>query len=70
MTAVTKLSEKFQISIPKHIREAQNWKAGQRFAFVPQGGGFLLVPVPSRDELFGAAVGASTEPVRDRRDRI
>ena len=69
MTAIAKLSEKFQISIPKEIREAQDWRAGQRFAFVPHGRSLLLVPVPSRDELFGIAAGANPDDVRDRRDR-
>lgn len=69
MPATAKLSEKFQISIPKEVREAQDWRAGQRFAFVPHGGSYLLVPVPSRDALFGIAEGAATYDVRDRRDR-
>lgn len=69
MSATAKLSEKFQISIPKEVREANGWRAGQRFAFVPHGRSYLLVPVPSREELFGLAAGASTEDIRDRRDR-
>ena len=69
MTATAKLSEKFQISIPKEVREARDWRAGQRFAFVPHGSSYLLVPVPSRNELFGLAEGANTDEVRDRRDR-
>jgi AbrB family looped-hinge helix DNA binding protein len=69
MQAITKLSDKFQISIPKAIRDAEHWEAGQRFAFVPQDGGYLLVAVPSRDDLFGIAAGAETHDIRDRRDR-
>ena len=69
MPATAKLSEKFQISVPKEVREAHDWRAGQRFAFVPHAGSYLLVPVPSRDDLFGIAAGAKTDDVRDRRDR-
>jgi hypothetical protein len=32
---VTTLSSKFQISVPKSVREQQKWKVGQKFAFVP-----------------------------------
>ena len=69
MHAITKLSDKFQISIPKETRDVQHWQAGQRFAFLPHGSGCLLVPVPSRDKLFGIARGAETQDVRDRHDR-
>ena len=69
MPATAKLSEKFQISIPKEVREAHDWRAGQRFAFVPHAGSYLLVAVPSREDLFGIAAGAKTDDVRDRRDR-
>ena len=55
MSNVTTLSTKFQISIPKEVREAQNWKAGQQFAFLPRGKSMVLVPVPTIDELFGIA---------------
>jgi len=65
----TKLSSKFQISIPKAVRVARNWKAGQEFAFIPKGTGVLLVPVPTLDELAGCAAGANTEDYRDRSDR-
>lgn len=42
-----RLSRKFQISIPKSIRAARSWQAGQIFAFIPKGEGMLLVPVPA-----------------------
>jgi AbrB family looped-hinge helix DNA binding protein len=63
------LSAKFQISIPKAVRAAHHWTAGQQFAFIPKGTGVLLVPVPAREDLFGIANGASTEDYRDREDR-
>ncbi len=68
MNAVT-LSSKFQISIPKEVREQQGWKAGQKLAFVPHGKHYVLVPVPTMDELFGSMKGANPENYRDRKDR-
>lgn len=65
-----KLSAKFQISLPKAVRTAQHWQAGQEFAFIPQGKGVLLVPVPKQDDLAGLARGASPEGYRDRTDRV
>lgn len=64
-----KLSSKFQISIPKAVRTAQHWQAGQEFAFIPKGEGVLLVPVPKRDDLAGLARGARPQGYRDRTDR-
>lgn len=70
MNEVATLSSKFQISIPKAVRDTQNWQAGQKFAFVPKDGGYLLVPVPTLGELRGLAKGAATNGVRDRADRF
>jgi len=70
MSDTATLSSKFQISIPKAVREAQNWKAGQEFVFIPKGAGVLLVPVPEVEELYGIGIGAKSENIRDRRDRF
>lgn len=69
MTATATLSSKFQISIPKSVREEQRWKAGQEFVFIPKGKGVLIVPVPELEQLAGIAKGASKEDYRDRKDR-
>ncbi|MFY7960569.1 MAG: AbrB/MazE/SpoVT family DNA-binding domain-containing protein [Elsteraceae bacterium] len=63
------LSAKFQISIPKAVRDAQQWKSGQKFVFLSKGGGVLLVPVPEQASLRGLAKGANPEGYRDREDR-
>ena len=60
------LSSKFQISIPKAIRSARHWRAGQIFAFIPKGESMLLVPVPPLDELAGLARGAGARDYRSR----
>jgi AbrB family looped-hinge helix DNA binding protein len=64
------LSAKFQISIPKAIRTAQHWQAGQVFAFIPKGAGLLLVPVPKVEELRDLARGAKPKDYRDRTSRV
>lgn len=69
MDATATLSSKFQISIPKAVREEQGWEAGQEFVFIPKGKGVLVMPVPSLAELSGIARGANTENYRDRQDR-
>jgi AbrB family looped-hinge helix DNA binding protein len=70
MSATATLSSKYQISIPKQVREDQHWEAGQEFVFIPKGQGVLLMPVPERDQLAGIAKGARTTGYRDRGDRF
>lgn len=69
MTATATLSSKFQISIPKAVRDEQAWKAGQEFVFIPKGKGVLVMPVPELHELAGIAKGANKTNYRDRKDR-
>ena len=64
------LSRRYKITIPKDVRDAQQWRPGQEFAFVPQGRQIMLVPVPSRDALVGMAKGADPTDARDRSDRV
>ena len=70
MSNTATLSSKFQISIPKAVRDDRHWKAGQEFAFIPKGTGVLLVPVPELNDLAGIAKGAKSENYRDRDDRF
>lgn len=69
MAAIATLSSKFQISIPKSVRDEQRWQAGQEFVFIPKGNGVLVIPVPEFDDLAGLAKGAKTTGYRDRKDR-
>ncbi len=69
MSATATLSSKFQISIPKAVREGQRWEAGQEFVFIPKGKGVLVMPVPRLNELSGIAKGARKDGYRDRKDR-
>jgi AbrB family looped-hinge helix DNA binding protein len=65
-----KISSKFQISIPKEVREQQGWKPGQELVFIPKGKSVLIVPAGDFDSLRGIAKGADPEGYRDRDDRI
>ena len=69
MTATATLSSKFQISIPKAVRDAQHWEAGQEFVFIPKGTGMLVMPLPELKDLAGIATGARNRTYRDRKDR-
>lgn len=66
MAATAKLSRKFRISIPKAVRDAQNWQAGQELVFIPKGHGVLVLPAPGLEQLAGIAMGARSEGHRDR----
>lgn len=69
MASVATLSSKYQISIPKAVREEQRWEAGQEFVFIPKGNGVLVMPVPELEQIAGIALGARTEGYRNRKDR-
>jgi AbrB family looped-hinge helix DNA binding protein len=69
MADTATLSSKHQISIPKAVRQARRWEAGQRFVFLPKGEGVLLMPVPRLEALRGIAPRARRSGYRDRDDR-
>ncbi len=67
--ATATLSSKFQISIPKEIRETLHLKPGQRLAFLCVGKSVKLVPQFRIEDLFGIGKGANPEGYRDRDTR-
>jgi AbrB family looped-hinge helix DNA binding protein len=69
MSATSKLSSKYQVLIPKTVRERLAWRPGQKIAFIDQGDSVVMVPVPDREALAGMARGANTDNYRDRNDR-
>ena len=64
-----KLSPKFQVVIPKDVRERMGLRAGRRFMVFSSGNVIQLVPVKTADELFGFAKGIDTSVERDE-DRV
>lgn len=67
--ATTTVSSKYQVVIPREVREQLGIKPGQKLQVIVLGGVMHLVPVPSLDELRGIAQGADTSNTRDERDR-
>ena len=65
MVTVT-LSSKFQISIPKEVRETLNLRPGQRLVFLCVGKSVKLVPQPRIEDLLGIGKGAKPDGYRDR----
>ena len=63
------LTSKFQICIPKAVRERLGLQAGQQFVFVTKGDTISLVPSRDIAALRGILRGASTADVRDRTER-
>ena len=68
MARVT-ISPKFQIVIPKEIRERLDLKPGQQVALIDRDGFVALVPQRPISELRGIAKGATTDDYRDETDR-
>lgn len=64
------LSPKYQIAIPREIRENLGLKKGQKFAVIVKTGVISLVPVPSLEELRGVAKGIEMEEIREDEERI
>lgn len=69
-TATATLSRKFQISIPKAVRDQQGWEAGQEFILMSKGKGVLLMPVPDINALASMTKDADPGGHRDRKDRF
>lgn len=67
--ATATLSSKFQISVPKAVREAMALQPGQQFEIIPMGNILQLVPKKSIKDLRGLARGANPDHHRDREDR-
>ena len=63
------LSSKYQIVIPKEIRELLKLRPGQKLAFIPSGAGVKLVRVPELEELFGIIPKDAPPFERDETDR-
>ena len=64
------LSEKFQICIPKALREELNLHSGQKLVLIAKGSIIHLVPKLSIKDMRGMLKGARTSNYRDREDRL
>lgn len=68
MTAVT-VSPKFQVVIPKELRDAVNIVPGQKVQMIYYQGRIQLIPVMSIEEAYGFLKGIDTTVERDD-DRV
>ena len=64
-----KLSSKFQLSIPKSLREDLQLQAGQQFTLVARGNIIELIPMQSIDDARGMLSSASYKDSSEYRDR-
>jgi len=69
MATVT-VSSKYQIVIPKEVRELLDIKPGRQIAILVKGKSVSLVPVPTLEELRGVLKGADLSGLREKVDRL
>ena len=67
MEAVT-ISSKFQVVIPREVREKFNLKPGQKLVFIPYKGTLRVVIVPPIEAARGMLKGLNTEGIREEED--
>ncbi|HLE14066.1 MAG TPA: AbrB/MazE/SpoVT family DNA-binding domain-containing protein [Anaerolineales bacterium] len=64
-----KISSKYQVVIPRPIREQFNLKPGQRIMFIPYNNTLRVVIVPPIEQAEGMFAGIDTDPQREKEDR-
>jgi len=68
MEALTTISSKYQIVIPRKLREQFNLKPGQKIMFIPYQKSIRLVIVPSIQDALGMFKGLNTDNLREEED--
>lgn len=67
---VVTISPKFQVVIPKRVREQLKLVVGQKVEAIAFGGRIELIPVRPARELRGSLRGLDTSFERDEEDRV
>jgi AbrB family looped-hinge helix DNA binding protein len=67
---VVTLSPKFQVVIPRNVREKLDLKPGQKIVVIEKDGVLHLIPQKPIKELRGFAKGTNTSKLRDEEDRF
>ncbi|MGP0594661.1 AbrB/MazE/SpoVT family DNA-binding domain-containing protein [Nitrospira sp. T9] len=67
--ATTTISPKFQIVIPKDVREKLRLRPQQRLQVVEKGGVITLIPEVPYQNLKGALKGMTKTDIREKRGR-
>ena len=65
----TTISSKYQVVIPKPVREHLNLKPQQKMTVIEKDRMLILVPQPSIEELRGIAPGTDMGNYREKEDR-
>jgi len=68
MEALTTISTKYQIVIPRAVREQFNLKPGQKVMFIPYKNTIRLVIVPPIEKALGIFKGINTDNIREEVD--
>lgn len=68
MNTVT-ISSKYQVVIPRQIREQFNLKPGSKIMFIPYNQTLRVVIVPPIEQALGLFEGIDTDPQREKEDR-
>ncbi len=66
----TTISSKYQVVIPKPVRERLNLKPQQKLTVIEKDRMLILIPSASLEELRGIAAGAKVDDYRDKKDRF
>jgi AbrB family looped-hinge helix DNA binding protein len=69
MNTVT-LSTKYQLVIPRDVRDRLALEPGAKFTVIEKGGILYLVPERPLAELRGGARGARLKGLREKKDRL
>lgn len=67
METVT-ISSKFQVVIPRAVREKFNLKPGQKLAFIPFKGTLRVVIIPPIEAARGMLKGLNADGIREEED--
>lgn len=68
--ASTTVSSRYQVVIPKEVREQLNIQPGQKMQVIAKHGIVHLVPVVPLRDLVGFVKGIDTSGLREKEDRL
>ncbi|MDH5768279.1 MAG: AbrB/MazE/SpoVT family DNA-binding domain-containing protein [Nitrospirota bacterium] len=67
--STTTISPKYQVVIPKDVREKLHLKSGQKMAVVTKGGIIYFIPERPIESFRGFLKGIDTQGLREDKDR-
>jgi AbrB family looped-hinge helix DNA binding protein len=66
----TTISSKYQVVIPKPVRERLHLKPKQKLTVIEKDKMLILIPPTALEQLRGIAAGAHTDDYREKKDRL